>query len=113
MDITITDKTADDREESVRLITESAAGVLKGDRVRARRLRLTEPGFDTAKWAELAAQGWLMLRLREDRNGLGMGLCELCAIARAMGAELCPEPIPMAALMAPALPDSALASLLA
>ena len=112
MDVAITDTSADDREESVRLITESAAGVLKDDRRRARSLRLTAPGFDAAKWADLADQGWLMLRLPEDRDGLGMGLCELCAIARAMGAELCPEPIPMAALIAPALPDAALASLL-
>ena len=112
MDVAITDKSADEREESVRLITESAAGVLQGDRARSRRLRLTAPGFDAAKWAELAAHGWLMLRLPEDRDGLGMGLCELCAIARAMGAELCPEPIAMAALIAPALPDAALALLL-
>jgi len=112
MDITITATDPDEREESVRLIAESAAGVLRGDRARARRLRFGTPPIEPGKWAKLAEQGWLLSRLSEDRGGLGMGLSELCSIARAMGAELTPEPMPMACLIAPALPDDTLEAVL-
>lgn len=112
MDITVTQTAPDEREESIRLIAESAAGVLKGDRARARRLRFAKPGIERATWAALAEQGWLLLRLPEERGGLAMGLSELCVIARAMGAELTPEPLPMASLIAPALPDDMLTEVL-
>ena len=113
MDVTVTDQGSDEREERMRMVAESAKGVLKSDRNRARALRFTHPGFDLVKWAALAEQGWLMLRVPESWDGLGMGLSELSTIARAMGGELTPEPIAMAALIAPDLPDDDLAAVLA
>lgn len=113
MEIQISGDIASEREESIRMVSESAAGVLKGDRQRARGLRFENGRFDAKKWAEMAETGWLMVRLPVERDGLGMGLSELCAIARAMGSELSPEPVVMAALVAPALPDTALSALLA
>lgn len=92
------------QSDELRMIDASAADVLRDDRQRARALRFTEPGFDRAKWAEFAELGWLMLRLDEERGGLGMGSRELCAIARRMGEELTPEPVVAAALAACAAP---------
>lgn len=97
------DETLDDQ---IRMIDESAADVLRDDRQRARKLRFTKPGLDRARWAAFAELGWLMLRLDEARGGLGMGIGELCVIARRMGRELTPEPVVAAALAACALPDA-------
>ena len=113
MEIQVSEAMVSEREENVRMVSESAAGILSGDRQRARALRFADSRFDAKKWAEIAGMGWLMVRLPVEQGGLGMGLSELCAIARAMGEELSPEPLPMAALAAPALPGSALAALLA
>lgn len=101
-----------EREDTLSAITESAEKVLHHDRVRSRKLRFSRPGFEKTKWKEFAELGWLMLRVGEDRGGLGMGSPEVCAIARQMGRELTPEPILSAALTAPVLPDRELAGLL-
>lgn len=113
MEIPVTEDFLTEREARVRMVSESAAGVLKGDRGRARGQRFRMQNVDAKKWSEMAGMGWLILRLPAERGGLGMGLSELCAIARAMGAELSPEPLPMAALVAAALPEAALVGLLA
>ena len=113
MDIPVLDHAPDERAENLRMISESAAGLLQGDRRRARALRFSDPGFEHAKWAALAEMGWLMLRLPQADDGLGMGLSELCVIARQTGRELVPEPVVMAALIAPALPLAARDDLLA
>lgn len=112
MEIQVSELGESEREESVRMVSESAQGILGGDRRRARALRFGASRFDAAKWVEMAEMGWLMLRIPVERDGLGMGLSELCAIARAMGAELSPEPLPLAALIAPALPNAELKALL-
>ena len=112
MDIQATALEVDPNEDSIRMIADSAAGVLREDRARARGLRFSNPGFDRAKWAEFAEQGWLMLRLPEERDGLGMGMAELCAIAKAMGRELTPEPVAAASVIAGALPADVIASAL-
>lgn len=107
-----TQASSSEREETVSAIEESAKKVLRNDRVRARNLRFSNPGFEVAKWKEFAELGWLMLRVKEARDGLGMGLSEVCAIAHQMGRELTPEPVLFAALIAPVLPDEELTSLL-
>lgn len=100
-------------EEQLRMVEESAEAVVRDDRIRARGLRFTQPGFDRAKWQEFVDLGWLALRVDEDQGGLGMGLTELCAIARHMGRQLTPEPIIGAASIAPYLPQAERDGLLA
>lgn len=97
-------KVRDERAERLRMIDESAGAALRGDRERARGLRYVQPGFDRARWQEFADLGWLALRVAEADGGLGLGMAELCAIARHMGRELVPEPILAAAVIAPLLP---------
>lgn len=113
MEIHVANEGPSEREESIRMVAESAAGFLNGDRSRARSLRFANARFDASKWAEMSEMGWLMLRIPAELDGLGMGLSELCAIARSLGSELSPEPVAMAAIIAPALPDGARAAVLA
>jgi alkylation response protein AidB-like acyl-CoA dehydrogenase len=91
-----------EREESLRMIRESAAGLAArgGDRKRIRALRFQEPGFDRSVFREMAAQGWIGLRLPVDKGGVGLGMAEYCALAEELGAALAPEPLIPAALSA-------------
>jgi alkylation response protein AidB-like acyl-CoA dehydrogenase len=86
------------------MIRDSAAGIAApGDLGRIRRLRFTEPGFDRATWAEMAALGWPGLCVAEADGGSGLGAAELCALAEVLGAALVPEPVIAAAVIAPLL----------
>lgn len=113
MEIEVSDTLPDEREESVRMIAESAEGVLRGDRERARALRFSKPGYDSGKFGAFAELGWLMVQLPESRGGLGLGNSELCAIARALGRELTPEPVVAACLAACCAPEDVLEAILA
>ena len=96
---------SDDRNESVRLIRESAAGLAPrtGDFRRIRTLRFNDPGFDHAVWKQMCEMGWPGLRLPEDAGGSALGMAEYCAIAEEMGAALAPEPLIPVAMAARAL----------
>jgi alkylation response protein AidB-like acyl-CoA dehydrogenase len=95
---------SDEREESVRMIGESASAVLKGDRARARAVRFSDAGLDRARLSEFAELGWMTLRVSEADGGLGLGVSEMCALARQLGCELTPEPVPLLAIAAARLP---------
>ncbi len=92
----------DDRNESVRLIRESAAGLAPrtGDFRRIRALRFNDPGFDRAVWKQMCEMGWPGLRLSEEAGGSALGMAEYCAIAEEMGAALAPEPLIQVAMAA-------------
>jgi len=92
----------DDRNESVRLIRESAAGLAPrtGDFRRIRTLRFNDPGFDRAVWKQMCEMGWPGLRLSEESGGSALGMAEYCAIAEEMGAALAPEPLIQVAMAA-------------
>jgi alkylation response protein AidB-like acyl-CoA dehydrogenase len=95
---------ANERDGRLRMIRDSAAGIAAaGDLGRIRRLRFTEPGFDRATWAEMAALGWPGLCVAEADGGSGFGAAELCALAEVLGAALVPEPMIAAAVIAPLL----------
>lgn len=106
MDISTTDTAPDDREDRLRMVTDSAEAVLRDDLDRARGLRFGVPGFDPEKLMEFAGLGWTMLRVSEADGGLGMGLAELCAVARQLGRRLTPEPVLALAVVAPVLPEA-------
>jgi alkylation response protein AidB-like acyl-CoA dehydrogenase len=89
-----------ERQESIRLVRDSAAAVVPGDFRRIRDLRFTEAGFDAATWAEMVAMGWVSLRVPEDAGGAGLGMAEYVALAEALGRGLVPEPLIPGALSA-------------
>lgn len=101
----------DGREDSIRLIRESAAAVAPrgGDLRRIRALRFTRPGFDPAIWREICAMGWLGIRVPEEKGGAGLGMGEYCALAEEFGAALMPEPLIGAVLATAVLPQALLA----
>lgn len=112
------DEAAAERQESIRMIRESAAGIAPrtGDRRRVRALRFQQPGFDRAVWRQMGEQGWIGLRVPEEAGGAGLGMSEFCALAEELGAALAPEPlIPCAlsaSLLAAAGAEAPLAALL-
>ncbi|KAA2214057.1 acyl-CoA dehydrogenase family protein [Teichococcus oryzae] len=92
----------DELAEATRLLRESAAGIAPrgGDRRRVRALRFQPPGFDPALLRAMGEQGWIGLRLPEEKGGAGLGLTALCALAEELGAALAPEPLIPAMLSA-------------
>lgn len=85
----------EDRQEGVRLLVESAAGLAPrdGDLRDVRGLRFRRPGIDRGRWTEIAAMGWLGLRLPEEAGGAGLGMAEYAALCGEVGAALLPEPL--------------------
>ena len=102
--------TAEDRDESLRMIRDSAAGIAPrtSDLKRIRALRFTEPGFDKSVWREMCEMGWLGLLVPEDQGGSGLGVHEFCALTEELGAALIPEPLIPAAMAARLLPSDML-----
>ena len=105
---------SEDRDEGVRMIRDSAAGIAPraGDFRRIRALRFTEPGFDRAVFREMCQMGWLGLMVPEAAGGSGLGAREFCALAEELGASLVPEPLIGAAIAARLLPELHLADVL-
>jgi len=103
-----------DRDEGVRMIRDSAAGIAPrtGDFRRIRALRFTELGFDRAVFREMCQMGWLGLMIPEDAGGSGLGMREFCALTEELGASLMPEPLIGAAMAARLLPQSHLSDVL-
>jgi alkylation response protein AidB-like acyl-CoA dehydrogenase len=104
----------EDRDEGVRMIRDSAAGLAPrtGDFRRIRALRFAEPGFDRAVFREMCQMGWLGLMISEDAGGSGLGMREFCALTEELGASLMPEPLITAAMAARLLPESHLSDVL-
>ncbi|PUA19549.1 acyl-CoA dehydrogenase family protein [Glaciimonas sp. PCH181] len=84
-----------EREQNVRLVRDSADGLLKGRGgiSRMRSQRFTAQGFDRAIWSEICEMGWLGMRLPEEIGGSGMGMLESVQVALAAGTHLVPEPL--------------------
>src|SRR5690606_32866582 len=58
------------------------------------RERISQPpALDRDFWQEMAEAGWLAVLVPEEQGGLGLGLGEINAIAREMGAALPAEPL--------------------
>jgi alkylation response protein AidB-like acyl-CoA dehydrogenase len=82
-------------DEDLRLLVESAAGIAPrdGDLKTVRRLRFSKPGIDRARWSDIAAMGWLSLRLPEAQGGAGLGMAAYAGLCGELGAALLPEPV--------------------
>ena len=91
--------------ESIAMFCDSAAAFLGAvdQRQRGRALEAAGGGFDRDVWQQLADMGWLSILVPESLDGLGLGLSEVAAIARACGRELLPEPFVDAGVHAIAL----------
>ena len=100
--------------DSIRMIRDSAAAVAPrgGSLARVRALRFTRPGIDRTIWREIAALGWLGLRVDETEGGAGLGMAAFCALAEEVGAGVVPEPLVGACLAARLLGGQDLADLL-
>lgn len=103
---------ADDRDESVRLIRDSAAAIAPpgGDTRRIRALRFQAPGFDRAVWTRMCEMGWPGLLIGEADGGSALGMREYCALTEQLGAGLAPEPLIQASMAAGLLSGDALAA---
>lgn len=64
-------------EDSVRRWVKEAAGSVDAD----------------TRWSQMADMGWLGISLPEACDGLGQGLAEVCALARALGGGAVNDPI--------------------
>lgn len=79
-----------------------------------RRRTLANGAFDEAAWREMAQLGWLALTAPEGLGGLGLGLGDLAALARAVGAANLPEPVSaVAGIAVPLLAEAAQANAVA
>lgn len=99
----------------LRLLVESAAGIAPrdGDLKAVRRLRFTKPGIDRARWSDIAAMGWLGLRLPEAQGGAGLGMTAYAALCGEIGAALLLEPVIEAGLALDLLGEAAEPAILA
>lgn len=81
-------------KESMEMFRDSARGFLSAvdQRQRARALEASGGGFDSSTWTQIAELGWFSILVSENDGGLGLGLAEVCAIAREVGQQLLPEP---------------------
>ena len=90
--------TPDDTE---RLLADSAASFLaaQDSLARVRAARAGAPAYSAQAWCGLAAQGWLALRLPQERGGSGLGLRHAMRLTEAFGRRVLPEPYVACALM--------------
>lgn len=81
--------------ETLRLLRDGAEDYCRRalPRDRLRGFRNARPGFDRARWAEMAALGWCGLLVPEKRGGVGLGVAGLGAVCEALGRVAAPEPM--------------------
>ncbi len=88
-------------DDTERLLADSAASFLAG-RATLARVRAARPGapaYSPAAWRGLAGQGWLALRLPQERGGSGLGLRHAMRLTDTFGRCALPEPYVACALM--------------
>jgi alkylation response protein AidB-like acyl-CoA dehydrogenase len=90
-------------QDTLRMLEDAARGFAVFDAARVRQWRDKGPGFDRAKWREMAEQGWLGILVAEEDGGLGLELDAATAIAGVLGARAMPEPFVAAGIMVPKL----------
>jgi len=97
-----------DHSDITALIRDSASAVAPrgGSLARVRALRFQSPHFDPQTWRDMAALGWIGLRLPEDRGGVGLGMTESIALYEELGRGLVPEPLIAVTLAATLLSQS-------
>jgi alkylation response protein AidB-like acyl-CoA dehydrogenase len=87
-------------DDTLRMLSDSAADFAKLDPLRVRRFRSASPGFDRGVWQEMADMGWLGVLVPETHEGLGLGMGAALIIAEQLGRALYPEPYCGSAVLA-------------
>ena len=92
----------DDALEMRRMLRDSAADfVARSDlATNVRGWRAREPGYDRARWREMAELGWLGIRVPEQFGGSGLTLADAAALLTETGRGLGPEPLSAVAILA-------------
>ena len=92
----------DDALEMRRMLRDSAADfVARSDLAKhVRAWRAKEPGFDRARWSDMAGLGWLGIRVPERFGGSGLALADAAALLIETGRGLGPEPLTAVAILA-------------
>lgn len=57
-----------------------------------RKLRLSQTGYDRARWSQLAEMGLIALAAGEDKGGMGGSAMDLSLVAEALGFANSPDP---------------------
>ena len=96
------DSAVEDSLEMRRMLCESAADfVSRADLAKAvRDWRGKEPGFDRARWQEMADLGWTGIRIPEESGGSGLSVADAAALLTETGRGLGPEPLTAVAILA-------------
>ena len=92
----------DESGEMQRMLRDSAADYVSRTDVSAnvRQWRGKAPGFDRARWSEMAELGWLGIRTDEAFGGSGLGMAEAVALLSETGRAIGPEPLSAVAILA-------------
>ena len=92
----------DDALEMRRMLRDSAADfVARSDlATHVRAWRAKEPGYDRARWREMAELGWLGIRVPEQFGGSGLALADAAALLTETGRGLGPEPLSAVSILA-------------
>lgn len=98
----------DDWAENARMLVDSARAIVPADGSleRVRKARFHGAGFDRDVMGQASELGWLLMRVAEDRGGLGLGLRETCELMQVLGAGCVGEPILSSMLAATLLQDN-------
>lgn len=93
---------SNETDETRRLLRESAADfVARGDvGANVRPWRHKAPGYDPARWREMAELGWIGLRIPEDFGGSALGLEDAVALYQETGRGIGPEPLSAVGILA-------------
>jgi alkylation response protein AidB-like acyl-CoA dehydrogenase len=91
----------DDLGDEQRMLRDAAAAFFSADEPgrRLRDWRGRAPGFDRARWREMAALGWTGLCLPEQHGGSACGLAQASLLLEQCGRALAPEPLIAGALL--------------
>ncbi len=91
----------DDLGDEQRMLRDAGADFFASDEEgrRLRDWRGRAPGYDRARWREMAALGWTGLCLPEAYGGSGCGLAQAALLLEQCGRALAPEPLVGGALL--------------
>jgi alkylation response protein AidB-like acyl-CoA dehydrogenase len=93
---------SDDGDEMRRMLRDSAADfVARSDLAKnVRAWRGKTPGFDRARWSEMAGLGWTGIRVPEEFGGAGLAVADAVALLMETARGLGPEPLSAVAILA-------------
>ena len=88
--------------DDLRMLRDSVADFCERESplARARSLRGQGTGWDRGFWRQIARQGWTGLLVDEARGGADLGLTGFAAVAAGLAAQVAPEPLAPALVLA-------------